>query len=325
MPGNILIVGAKGRFGRAAVTAFHTAGWHVRAFARSWDSERPLAGVDRITGDAFDADSLTDAAKGCDVIVNALNPPYPRWAHDLPRMTASVLKAAMATGTTVMVPGNVYNYGAEMPESLNEQTAHAPTTRKGRLRVEMEQAYARAAGNGVQTLILRAGDFIERRQTGNWFDAHIADKISKGRMMYPGPLDKGHAWAYLPDVARAMVDLAERRHDCAPFDEFSFPGFGLTGQELINLLERLSGRALTVRGMPWPLIRLLGLVMPMMREVAEMAYLWRTPHAIDGSKLAAALPDFQGTPVDVAFADALEGIFERQGGAAGRSGLALRP
>ena len=31
--------------------------------------------------------------------------------------------------------------------------------------------------------------------------------------------------------------------------------------------------------------------MPQMREVAEMAYLWHTPHAIDGTKLAAALND----------------------------------
>ena len=43
----------------------------------------------------------------------------------------------------------------------------------------------------------------------------------------------------------------------------------------------------------------------MIGEVAEMAYLWRTPHAIDGAKLAAALPGFQATPLDEAIADAL--------------------
>ena len=317
MSGNILIVGAKGRFGRAAVMAFVRAGWNVRAFARSWGTETAMLGVTRLAGDAFGADCLADAAKGCDVIVNALNPPYPRWERDLPRMTASVLKAATITGATVMIPGNVYNYGAGMPPVLTERTPHAPTTRKGRLRVEMEQAYAHAANKGVQTIILRAGDFIERQKTGNWFDSYIADKIPNGRVMYPGPLDQVHSWAYLPDVARAMVGLAEKRRDCMPFDEFVFPGFGLTGQELIDTLERLSGRQLKVQGMPWKLILVLGLVMPMMREVAEMAYLWRMPHAIDGSKLAAALPAFHTTPLEIALADALGGISERHNPTAG--------
>jgi hypothetical protein len=54
--------------------------------------------------------------------------------------------------------------------------------------------------------------------------------------------------------------------------------------------------------MSWPLIWLLGLAIPQMREVSEMPYLWRTPHAVDGAALAAALPEFQLTPLEAAFA-----------------------
>ncbi|MDP7342544.1 MAG: hypothetical protein QF767_04105 [Alphaproteobacteria bacterium] len=53
------------------------------------------------------------------------------------------------------------------------------------------------------------------------------------------------------------------------------------------------------------MMRLLGFAVPQMREVAEMSYLWRRPHAIDGAKLAAALPGFQETPVEAAIAEAL--------------------
>ena len=107
------------------------------------------------------------------MIVNALNPPYARWRHDLPRLTANAIAAAKASGATVMIPGNVYHYGALLPARLAEDTPAAPTTRKGRLRVEMERAYADAGTEGVRTIILRAGDFIERRRTGNWFDSYI--------------------------------------------------------------------------------------------------------------------------------------------------------
>lgn len=134
MSGDVIILGGNGRFGRAAIDAFHHAGWRVRSFVRTpWLDHGHGAGR-LIIGDAFDRDAVIKAARGCEVIVNALNPPYPRWRQDLPRLTQTVIaaaRAATAAGATVMLPGNVYNYGAGMPEHLHETTPHAPTTRKG--------------------------------------------------------------------------------------------------------------------------------------------------------------------------------------------------
>jgi nucleoside-diphosphate-sugar epimerase len=304
----VIILGAKGRFGRAAMHAFLDADWQVTAFARSWGNVDLPENVERQTGDAFNATDITCAAQGCDVIVNALNLPYQRWSRDLPRLTDAIIQAAKTTGATIMLPGNVYNYGEGMPMTLAEETAHRPTSRKGLLRVDMETSYRDAAKEGVQTIILRAGDFIEREKTGNWFDSQITGKINKGQVMYPGPLDRVHAWAYLPDLARAFVGVAKIRDALSKFEEFGFPGYTLTGRALVAALERASKRSLKVKSMPWPMIRVLGWVIPQMREVAEMAYLWDTPHGIDGAKLARALPDFQETPFDIAIAEALGSV-----------------
>ena len=307
MSGEVLILGAKGRFGRAAVDAFMGNRWQVRGFARAWDSAAGTADMECVSGDAFDADALSAAARGCDVIVHALNPPYSRWRRDLPRLTANVIRAAKISGATVMIPGNIYTYGAAMPERLSEATPALPTTRKGRLRHEMKLVFARAGEDGVRTIILRSGDFIEREKTGNWFDSYIAANVAKGRVMYPGPLDRNHAWAYLPDMARAMVALADKRDSFAAFEQFGFPGYALTGRMLIDAMAERAGRKLKVKGLSWTMIRLLGLAMPEMREIVEMAYLWRVPHAIDGAKLKVALPDFQTTPLEVVMTDVLRG------------------
>ncbi|HIM45051.1 MAG TPA: NAD-dependent epimerase/dehydratase family protein [Alphaproteobacteria bacterium] len=301
MPDTVMVLGANGRFGRAACEAFLTAGWRVRCFARS--GAAGSSAVEWIVGDAFDARALADAARGSGVIVNALNPPYSQWRRDLPRLTANVIGAAKSSGATVIIPGNVYHYGAQMPARLAENTPTAPTTRKGRLRAEMERAYADA--EGVRTIILRAGDFIERQKTGNWFDSYIATDVAKGRVMYPGPLDRLHAWAYLPDMASAMAVLAEKRADLDRFEEFGFAGYALTGRMLVDAMARSAGRKLKVKGFFWTMVRLLGLAWPQMREVAEMSYLWRRPHAIDGAKLAALLPEFWETPYEAAIAEAL--------------------
>ena len=294
----ILILGATGRFGRAAATAFQAAGWHVTQQARHWDAAQD----GHIALDPADATSLAAVAGGHDVIVNALNPPYPDWATEVPRLTQAVIAAAQASGATVMIPGNVYNYGAAMPEVLREDTPWDAQTRKGAIRIRMEQAYRDA---GVHTIVLRGGDFIETGQSGNWFDAQIAAKAWKGQVVYPGPRDAVHAWAWLPDMARAAVGLVEKRNDFNPFVEFGFPGYALTGDALIQLIQQAVGRPVRVRSLPWPVVRALGLVSPLMRELVELRYLWQEPHRIDGTKLAAVLPDFVPTPPAEAIAAAL--------------------
>ena len=60
--------------------------------------------------------------------------------------------------------------------------------------------------------------------------------------------------------------------------------------------------------MTWWLIHLGRLVVPMCRELSEIAYLWREPHRIDGTKLAAAISDVPHTPLDAAVRDALRDL-----------------
>ena len=303
MSGKVVIFGAKGRFGRAATKAFQKAGWHVRVLARSWPKDNESA-VEQVECNAFNPEDLIKAAQNCDVIVNALNPPYQKWVKDLPILTRNTILAAKSSGATIMIPGNVYNYGEGQPSLLNEETPMAPTSRKGRLRREMENTYAQT--DGIRTIILRGGDFIERDQTGNWFDSQITAKIDKGIIMYPGPLDQVHAWAYLPDMAHALVGLAEKHDEFASFEQFGFPGFSLTGSELITQIKKIAGKKLKIKTMPWGMVRALALIMPSMWEVVEMSYLWRIPHAIDGTKLETTLPELETTPLELALTEALQ-------------------
>lgn len=304
MAKTVLVLGANGRFGRAATQAFLIEGWRVRTATRS-GAQAIEGGATAVKCDVMDRAAVVAAAQGADVIVHAVNPAYHHWAKMLPVLTGNIISAGLSSGATVMIPGNVYPFGAHAREMLTEQTPFAPTSRKGVLRVQMEGAFAQASRQGLRTVILRGGDFIERRQTGNWFDSHITNKVGKGRFTYPGRMDAVHAWAYLPDMARAMALLAARRHGFAPFATFGFEGYSLTGSQLCKAVERAVGRSLRPATMPWGAMRMMGVFSPLMREVLEMRYLWDTPHRIDGAPLQAILPEFQVTPVADALAEVL--------------------
>ncbi|MEH6740996.1 MAG: NAD-dependent epimerase/dehydratase family protein [Sulfitobacter sp.] len=304
MTGTVLILGANGRFGRAATQAFAQNGWDVRAASRAGEGAY-AAGVKGVACDVNNRKAVIEAAKGVDVIVHAIHPPYPEWSELLPIYSANVIAAGLSSGATVMIAGNVYSFGKDAPVVLREDAAPTPSTRKGVLRVTMERTFADAAQQGLRTVVLRCGDFFEGTATGNWFEDHMVNKVDKGVFMYPGRMDAVHAWAYLPDVGRALADLADKRHDLPMFSSFGFEGFSLTGAELKAAVERAAGRSLKLKSMPWGILRLMGLFSPLMREVIEMRYLWNKPHRIDGAPLQAILPDFQPTSLATAMVDAL--------------------
>jgi nucleoside-diphosphate-sugar epimerase len=230
---------------------------------------------------------LVDAARGADLIFNGLNPLYTEWNEKVMVMARNVMAAAIATGAVHLFIGNVYNYGKEIPLNANEDTPFRTSTEKAVQRNAMEALFEdKAKTAGVQTIILRAGDFYGTARPGTWVDLMIATKFSKGVFTWPGPMKVPHAFAYLPDLAATLVALAERHQDLPLWSRFNFEGHTLTGTQFKAISEQVLGRPLKRAGVPWIIIRALGFVQPMMREIAKMSYLWFTPHALDGRKLA---------------------------------------
>jgi nucleoside-diphosphate-sugar epimerase len=316
----VLILGANGRFGLAAAQAFDAAGWEVLAQVR----RAPAAGMPtraRIVAlPTTDIDGIVAHAAGAEVVVHALNPSdYTRWATELLPLGRQGMDIAERLGARFALPGNVYNYGAAMPATLNARTPQWPSTNKGRLRVQFEDEL-RLRGPRLRSVILRAGDFFGTGG-GVWFDQVIAKGVAKGRVAYPGSTALAHAWAYLPDMARAMVGLCDL-DDLPGHADIPFEGFTLTGDQLMDAIEEVarpagSGGARPFRrgGAPWPIFRAMALFMPLWREILEMRYLWETPHGFDGRALARWLPAFRATPLPVALRASLDELgLTRQSG-----------
>jgi nucleoside-diphosphate-sugar epimerase len=121
----------------------------------------------------------------------------------------AAVDVAAGLGAVLLFPGNVYNFGADMPAVLAPDTPQRPGTEKGRIRVDLEQQLAQATrARGLQAVVIRAGDFFGAG-SGSWLDQVIVKKLPQGRVTWPGTLDAPHAWAYLPDLARAFVRVAE--------------------------------------------------------------------------------------------------------------------
>ncbi len=305
---SVLILGANGRLGQAATRAFAQAGWRVFAQVRR-ATPQPVGATPLLMAVA-DTQALVRAAAGASVVLHALNPRYTRWGREALPLLHQGLAVAGQLGACFMLPGNVYNFGSGMPALLKEDTPEHADTPNGRIRVQMEATLRTAAGRGQSAVVIRAGDFFGAG-SGSWLDLVIAKGVRQGRLAYPGPLDRAHAWAYLPDLAQAFVAVASQPAPSG-LQRLHFAGHTLTGHELLAALDSVAAElglrpaaGFAQRGLPWPLLRALGPLVPMWREVARMRYLWQVPHALDGTSLAERVALPPATPLRTALRQSL--------------------
>lgn len=302
----VLILGAAGRFGAAAVQSFAAAGWRVLAQQRRAPAQPLPAGAQHVAIDIEDTDALAERARDASVVVHAANPQYWRWEEDLLPLFQHGLAIAERLGARFMLPGNVYNYGAAMPALLSEDTVPQPDTRKAELRIDMEEELDRRAQRGLKSVVIRAGDFFGSGR-GTFIDEAIAKPIARGRLVYPGPLEHVHAWAYLPDMARAFVAVAEglaREGQPEGVLKLHFEGHSVDGHEFLAAMDDAAdslglrpASGFRIGRMPWLLLRAAGLFSPLLREIVRMSYLWRVPHALDGRRLQQRFGPLPRTPL----------------------------
>lgn len=314
-PRRVLVLGANGRLGRAATLAFAGSGWRVLAQVRrapqvGWPANvQPLV----LPFDTADhAQAVLEAARlagGADTLVYALNPSrYTRaaWRAQALPMLRRAMAVAQGLNARFVMPGNVYAYGSTMPEVLREDTPVCPDTEMGHIRQAMEVELAAAARRReLSSVVLRAGNFFGAGQ-GSWLDLVMLTQLHRGRLVYPGPMDVPVAWAYLPDLAQALVAVAQAWGPRAGFDTLHFQGHTLSGRDWLAGLEAMTGRApLRASSLPWGLMRLAGVFKPEWAALAEGRYLWERPHRLCPQALERRIGREPHTPFAQALAQSL--------------------
>ncbi|MBY0243767.1 MAG: NAD-dependent epimerase/dehydratase family protein [Burkholderiaceae bacterium] len=312
----VLVLGASGGIGGEVARQMRDAGWTVKALKRGMaQASEQRDGMLWLRGDALDAADVAQAAQGCSVLVHAVNPPgYRNWSTQVLPMLDNTIAAARRSGALVVLPGTVYNYGPDAFPLVTEASPQHPVTRKGAIRVEMEQRLRAYAQQGGRVLVLRAGDFFGPQAGNSWFSQGLV-KPGQAVTRISNPADRGvgHQWAYLPDVARTMLALIGQRDRLEPFATFHLGGhWDADGTAMARAIARVvlrhGGKAPVIGAMPWWLLTLASPFVATLRELLEMRYLWRQPVRMENAKLVAALGAEPLTALDDAVEATLLGL-----------------
>lgn len=310
-----LVLGAGGGIGGEVARQLRRAGWRVRALSRRAAEEAGRQpDIDWIQGDAQEPADVRAAAAGCAAIVHAVNPPgYRDWDKLVLPMVRNTIAAADAAGALVVVAGSVYNYAPDLSQPIAEDAPQHPHTRKGAVRVRVEEELRAWCRRGGRALVVRAGDFFGPHAGNNWFGQGL---VKPGqpvtRIANPARPGVGHQWAYLPDVAATMVALIARRAALEPFACYHMGGhWDADGTAMAQAIRRVAaahGLVARITPFPWWVVPLAALFNVTMRELREMRYLWQRPVRLDNGKLVAQLGAEPHTPLDEAVRATLAGL-----------------
>lgn len=233
--------------------------------------------------DAADATALAEAARGAAVLYNCVNPAYHRWPVDWPPVADALLTAAERSGAVLVTAGNLYGYGAGT-QRMTEESPLRTTETKGRVRVAMwQEAERRHRAGVVRATEVRGSDYLGPEAEEH---AHAGPRLLRpllaGRTLSPvGAADVPHSWTYLPDFARAL--LAAGVSEAAWGRAWHVPSpEPLTFRELASTFAEAAGApAPRIRPVPMGVVSAVGLVQPMMRELARMGYQFTQPFVLE--------------------------------------------
>jgi len=277
-----------GPTGEATANLLRARGTPVRVVQRRRPANLP-AGVEFMSCDALDAGQVMQAMTGATQAVVTIGFEYSGkvWERAWPKATANLLAAAETNATRVVHIDNMYMYGPQTAP-LHE---HMPLTRYGRkpaARAQATRMWMEAASKGhVWWAALRAPDFygagVDRSHIGATGLAAVAQGKAANLLMAP---DNPHAFAYVPDIARAAVSLLD-----APDEDFNQVWHvpcapTRTPRELLKMGADAVGQKLKVVALPSWLLPVIGSVVPFVREVAEMRFTWNRPYHVDAQKFS---------------------------------------
>ena len=308
--GDVHVVFGTGGVGRAVIDALVERGLPVRAISRA-PSGLPQ-GVAAVPGDAADPAFAASAAKDAVAVYQCMSPPYHRWGDLFPPLQRSLAAAARSAGARYVSFENLYVYGDSHGVPIVEDTAVAPTTRKGAVRAAMAaelKGLAEAGDLAVATA--RASDYFgpNAREQSPLGSRVIGRALAGKPAQVIGDPDQPHSYTYLPDIGRVLAILGtDERAVGAVWHVPNAPA--RTTRELIALIAAEIGHPVKVAPTPKLLLRVLGLFNPVIGELDEMLYQFEQPFVVDSTKFektfgTAATPFEQSIPQTVAWWRAL--------------------
>ncbi len=285
-----VIFGA-GQIGASLARLLQSRGLRVRVVRRG---NTPVGdGIEVVAGDAMDPAFTRDVTSGAAVLYHCMNPSTysgEAWEREFPAQGEALIAAALASGARLVCLDNLYSYGISEGRRT-EASVLAAEGRKGRVRAAWAVRLQQAGGQGLKFVMGRAGDFFGPGSTAQaLMGIGMVTTVARGdRAWLIGAADAPHAFSYVPDVVSGLAALGTAGVDVEG-QVFHLPILEVAPAEMVRRFGAATGKPGRSTALPGWVVKVLGVVVPLFRELTETLYQWDRPFLADDGRFRARFP-----------------------------------
>jgi nucleoside-diphosphate-sugar epimerase len=280
------ILGANGTIGSVLAKELHSYTDKIRLVSRN---PRKVNESDEL----FQADLLNPAivdlaVEGSDVVYLVVGLDYNLkvWEEKWPRLMRATINACIKHKARLVFFDNVYMYDISAIPHMTEESPYNPPSKKGMVRKHIAQMIMDEVRAGkLMALIARSADFYGPGNEKSFVNEMVYKNFLKGsRANWFMNADKKHSFTYTPDAAKVTALLGNTEDAFNTIWHLPTDKNTLTGREFVSLFAREMNVTNKLSVMPLWLIKIIGLFVPILKEMPEMMYQYDRDYFFDSSK-----------------------------------------
>ncbi len=280
------ILGANGTIGSLLAKELMNYTDKIRLVSRS---PRKINESDEILSADLSNPAVVDkAVEGSDVVYLVVGFDYKLevWEEKWPRLMKATIDACMKHNARLVFFDNVYMYDINSIHHMTEESPYNPPSRKGVVRKQIAQMIIDEVKAGkLLALIARSADFYGPDNDKSFVNEMVYKNLRKRkRANWFINADKKHSFTYTPDAAKATALLGNTDDAFNTVWHLPTDKNTLTGREFVELFSRELKVANKLFVMPIWLIKILGIFIPVLKEMPEMMYQYDRDYFFDSSK-----------------------------------------
>lgn len=285
------ILGAGGVIGNETAKELSNLGKDVRLVSRK---PKTVSGNEELfSANILNENEVIKAIEGSDVVYLTVGYDYNAkvWQELWPLTMNNVLKACETHKSKLVFFDNIYLYNEDFKgKPITEENPIGPSSKKGKVRAQIAIQMMEAIEKGkIDGLIARAADFYGPGNDKSVLVETVFKNIHKGKAAnWLGKTDCKHSFTYTPDAGKATVFLGNNSSANNQVWHLPTEGDPPTGQEWLEMVSEAMNKKYKMQAAPKWMVRIMGLFMPIMREMVEMMYQYEQNYVFDSTKIEKA-------------------------------------
>ena len=280
------ILGANGTIGSALAKELTKYTDEIRLVGRN---PKRINDTDELfPADLSDGQQVERAIEGSEVVYLLVGFDYKLkvWQDKWPRLMRATVDACIKHRAKLVFFDNVYLYDKNAIPHMTEDSPVNPSSKKGKVRQQIAEMMMNEIKNGkLEGLIARSADFYGPHNEKSVLQEMAYKNMKKGKSpMWMIDADKIHSFTYTPDAAKAVAIVGNTADAYNQLWHLPTSAEKITARQIIDLFNKEMGMSKKIKLMPMWMLKLLGIFIPILREMPEMMYQNDRDYYFDSSK-----------------------------------------